>query len=63
MPRVGLTRGSVVEAGAELVDEVGFDQLSIGLVAERLGVRTPSLYKYVANQADLAPRDRRPRHH
>ncbi len=26
----------------------------MGLLAERLGVRTPSLYKHVANQADLA---------
>ena len=54
MPRAGLTRASVTEAGAELVDEIGFDQLSMGLLAERLGVRTPSLYKHVAHQADLA---------
>jgi AcrR family transcriptional regulator len=54
MPRVGLTPGSVVEAGAALVDEVGFDRLSMGLLAERLGVKTPSLYKHVASQADLA---------
>ncbi|WP_209021841.1 TetR/AcrR family transcriptional regulator [Nocardioides sp. 503] len=44
----------MTEAGAALVDEVGFDQLSMGLLAERLGVKTPSLYKHVANQADLA---------
>jgi AcrR family transcriptional regulator len=39
-----------------LVDEIGFAQLSMGLVAERLGVKTPSLYKHVASQADLAHR-------
>lgn len=39
-----------------LVDEIGFAQLSIGLVAERLGVKTPSLYKHVSSQADLAHR-------
>jgi AcrR family transcriptional regulator len=54
VPRAGL--GPVSEAGAALVDEVGFDRLSMGLVAERLGVRTPSLYKHVAGQADLAHR-------
>ena len=54
MPRPGLTRASVTQAGAALVDEVGFDQLSMGLLAERLGVKTPSLYKHVAHQADLA---------
>jgi AcrR family transcriptional regulator len=54
MPRPGLTRASVTEAGAALVDEIGFDQLSMGLLADRLGVKTPSLYKHVVNQADLA---------
>lgn len=54
MPRPGLTTASVTEAGAALVDEIGFDQLSMGLVAQRLGVKTPSLYKHVDSQADLA---------
>ncbi len=54
MPRSGLTPASVTEAGAALVDEIGFDRLSMGLLAERLGVKTPSLYKHVASQADLA---------
>ena len=56
MPRAGLTAASVSRAGAELVDEVGFENLSMGLLAERLGVKTPSLYKHVASQADLAHR-------
>jgi AcrR family transcriptional regulator len=56
MPRPGLTPAAVAEAGAALVDEVGFDQLSMGLLAERLGVKTPSLYKHVTGQADLAHR-------
>jgi AcrR family transcriptional regulator len=56
MPRSRLTPASVTEAGAALVDEIGFDQLSMGLLAERLGVKTPSLYKHVTSQADLAHR-------
>ncbi|UJW32655.1 TetR/AcrR family transcriptional regulator [Saccharothrix sp. AJ9571] len=44
------------EAGAALADEVGFERLSMGMVAERLGIKTPSLYKHVASQADLAHR-------
>lgn len=47
---------SVVEAGAVLADEIGFDQLSMGLLAERLGVKSPSLYKHVNSLADLAHR-------
>jgi AcrR family transcriptional regulator len=56
VPRAGLTPAAVTEGGAALVDEVGFAQLSMGLLAERLGVKTPSLYKHVASQAELAHR-------
>jgi AcrR family transcriptional regulator len=56
MPKVGLGPASVTEAGAALVDEIGFENLSMGLLAERLGVKTPSLYKHVVSQADLAHR-------
>lgn len=47
---------SVTEAGAALVDEVGLAQLSMGLLAERLGVKAPSLYKHVDGLADLIHR-------
>lgn len=53
MPRAGLDPEAVVAAGATLADEVGFPALTMGLLAERLGVRTPSLYKHVASQDDL----------
>jgi len=56
MPRARLTPLSVTEAGATLIDEIGFENLSMGLLAERLGVKTPALYKHVTSQADLAHR-------
>lgn len=56
MPRAGLTAAAVTEAGAALADEIGLAQLNMGLVAERLGVKTPSLYKHVTGQADLLHR-------
>jgi AcrR family transcriptional regulator len=56
MPRSRLTPASVTEAAADLVDEIGFASLSMGLLAERLGIKTPSLYKHVTSQADLAHR-------
>ncbi len=43
----------MVAAGADLADEVGFAVLTMGGLAERLGVRTPSLYRHVAGQEDL----------
>jgi AcrR family transcriptional regulator len=56
VPRAGLTPATVTEAGAALADEIGFAQLSMGLVAERLGVRAPSLYKHITGQAELVHR-------
>ncbi|MET7746817.1 WHG domain-containing protein [Streptomyces sp. NPDC005385] len=53
MPRAGLDTATVVAAGAELADQVGLNRLTMGLLAERLGVRTPSLYKHVDGQEDL----------
>ena len=53
MPRAGLDPATVVAAAADLADEQGLANLSMGLLAERLGVRTPSLYKHVDGQADL----------
>ncbi|MBC9225852.1 TetR family transcriptional regulator [Aeromicrobium sp. 636] len=53
MPRAGLTPDAVTEAGAELADEVGLAGLSMARLAERLDVRTPSLYKHVAGLDDL----------
>lgn len=47
MPRAGLAPATVIAAAADLADEVGFGGLTMGLLAERLGVRTPSLYKHV----------------
>jgi AcrR family transcriptional regulator len=51
--RVGLDRATVVEAAARLVDEEGIEQLTLGRLAERLGVRTPSLYNHVAGLPGL----------
>ncbi|WP_082556014.1 TetR/AcrR family transcriptional regulator [Aeromicrobium sp. Root472D3] len=56
MPRAGLDTDTVVAAGADLADEIGFANLTMGRLAERVGVRTPSLYKHVASQDDLVRR-------
>jgi AcrR family transcriptional regulator len=53
VPRAGLDPATVVAAGAALADEVGFTELTMGRLAERVGVRAPSLYKHIASQDDL----------
>jgi len=47
VPRAGLSPARVVEVAAEIADEAGFEALSLAAVAERCGVRLPSLYKHV----------------
>jgi AcrR family transcriptional regulator len=49
VPRAGLAPAAVVAAGAALADEVGFASLTMGLLAERVGVKAPSLYKHIAS--------------
>jgi AcrR family transcriptional regulator len=56
MPRAGLTGDDVVASAAGLADELGFSGVTMGLLAGRLGVRTPSLYKHVGGLADLQHR-------
>ena len=51
--RVGLDQATVVEAAAKLVDEEGIEHLTLGRLAERLGIRTPSLYNHVAGLPGL----------
>jgi len=56
MPRAGLNSQDVVDAAAELADEIGYPEVTMGLVAQRLGIRPPSLYKHVDDLADLRHR-------
>jgi AcrR family transcriptional regulator len=53
VPRVGLDRATVIAAAAAVADEQGYASLTMALVAQRLGVRTPSLYKHVESLAEL----------
>ena len=46
--RVGLARGDVVSAAVALLDEGGTpDDVTLGAVARRLGIRTQSIYAHV----------------
>ncbi len=53
MPRAGLDRTVVVDAAVEAVDELGAEALTLALLAARLGVKAPSLYKHVDGLGDL----------
>ncbi|CAL9319375.1 TetR/AcrR family transcriptional regulator [Streptomyces sp. R02] len=55
-PRVGLTAERLTAAGAELADEVGFDQVTVSELARRFDVKVASLYSHVKNSHDLKTR-------
>lgn len=53
MPRAGLSRARVVDEALSVADEVGFDRLSLAAIADRTGVRQPSLYKHIESLEGL----------
>ncbi|MFF4343094.1 TetR/AcrR family transcriptional regulator [Kitasatospora sp. NPDC001540] len=56
MARAGLTPERLTRAGAELADEVGFDQVTVAALARRFDVKTASLYSHVKSSQDLKVR-------
>lgn len=54
--RSGLTAERVVRAGAEMADEVGFDEVTVSALARRLDVRAASLYWHLQGSDDLRTR-------
>jgi AcrR family transcriptional regulator len=56
MPRAGLDVDSVVGAAAAIADAEGLERLTLSRLADRLGIRPPSLYAHVDGLADLRRR-------
>ncbi|WP_280425889.1 TetR/AcrR family transcriptional regulator [Nocardia carnea] len=56
MARTGLTPERLTQAGAELADEVGFDQVTVSEVARRFGVKAASVYSHLQSSQDLRTR-------
>jgi AcrR family transcriptional regulator len=53
MPRETLTRDQVVEAAIAILDEDGYDALSMRRLAQRLDAAAPTLYWHVKNRDGL----------
>ncbi len=52
-PAATLSRTDIVEAAIAVADEQGYEALSMRSVATKLGAGTMSLYRHVANRAEL----------
>ncbi|MFK4149915.1 TetR/AcrR family transcriptional regulator [Streptomyces sp. NPDC004065] len=56
MARAGLTPERLTRAGAELADEVGFEQVTVSALARRFDVKVASLYSHLKSSHDLRTR-------
>ncbi|MCX5008162.1 TetR/AcrR family transcriptional regulator [Streptomyces sp. NBC_00638] len=56
MVRAGLNAERLTRAGAELADEVGFDQVTVSALARRFDVKVASLYSHLKSSQDLKTR-------
>ncbi|MEV0176628.1 WHG domain-containing protein [Streptomyces sp. NPDC050803] len=56
MARAGLTPERLTRAGAELADEVGFDNVTVSALARRFDVKVASLYSHLKSSHDLKTR-------
>lgn len=56
MSRAGVTVERLVLAGANLADEVGFDQVTVSALARQFNVKVPSLYSHLKDSRDLKTR-------
>ena len=52
-PRTPLNKRRVAEAGVALADDVGFEGLSMRVLADRLGVAPMAAYKHFANKHEM----------
>lgn len=53
MPRQGLTTETVIEAASLLAEEVGCENLTLHKLADRLNIKTASLYTHISGIEEL----------
>ncbi|QIS12576.1 TetR/AcrR family transcriptional regulator [Nocardia arthritidis] len=56
MARARLNTDTLIQAAAEMADEVGFDNVTVMALARRFGVKDASLYSHLKNVRDLRER-------
>jgi len=47
MPRMGLTLDQILSTAIEIADESGYESITLSLIAQKLNIKSPSLYNHV----------------
>lgn len=53
MAKAGLDKEAVIKKAAEIADRDGLDSLSMRVLAQELGIRSPSLYNHIGSLDEL----------
>lgn len=53
MARAGLDQNTVIQKAAQLVNERGMEQVTLKILADNLGIKSPSLYNHIKGLDDL----------
>lgn len=53
MPRIGLNLPTLIHAATEIADNQGLEAVTIALLAQKLKIRSPSLYNHVKGLPDI----------
>ena len=48
-----VSREIVIQATSDIVNKDGLNKVSLKVIAEKLGIRTPSLYNHIESLDDL----------
>ena len=51
--RAQINLEKIIEVSTNICNQEGYNQLSLALVSKSLGIKTPSLYNYIENLAEL----------
>lgn len=53
MARTGLNKDTIIKEAAQLVNTIGMEQITMKVLAEHLGIKSPSLYNHIRGLDDL----------
>lgn len=53
MTRAGIDKAAIIKNAAQLVNQAGMEQITMKMLADKLGIKPPSLYNHIKGLEDL----------